>query len=649
MSYKNIVKKNLYTQESCINVVSSDGMKLRDVIRPTEAICVAAVSNNAKALEFCQILTPRIIQTALQKDKNAMRIVSKRTDFWAWKIAVDMYPELLFESPVLDERLCQSAVQQNPSLFLRLQHVTFSETLFLGIFESRSWLLSSREEQVAFIKQLEPKFWNLLISSKPVYFPLTPQTPENCLTAVRYDGYFLEIVENKTPEICLEAVKNRYGALRYVSELTPELFIAALEKSISVSKFHGAYAFQGICRLKKPSKEIVLACMDRFPEIICQVFEDNPEIVLECIHRCPRSVMYLPPGAITSEIATVVFNNSPDSPMLQELAVIHKPSLFPKMKAKSEDVFLRILSKSKAWYKLSDMLKYRIMKQLDVSYSAILIKRDPTSFDYIRQSEEICLIAVKHKWTNIKYVKDKTPKVCIEAALRDARSLQWIPEPTTEVYAAAIKSLCLYSWITDASIHRQIYGLPREQLLEVLRLNPSGIRFLEDKEVLLQLCRENYKLCHFADKKILSEEILREIASQGEEAKMYLVSRGLIGMDTFAEAEKFIRGISSEVPPSGLLWFVRYVVKNLTPLPEGIVASELQDPISFLEPEAGEIGAFYMGSNGVEYFALMTDSIIALQKAGYVCPDNTTSSYEMVLVPGLNKSVHIKDLKWHRF
>ena len=44
--------------------------------------------------------------------------------------------------------------------------------------------------------------------------------PEECLAAVRQDGYALKYVKEQTEEICLEAIKQNGYALRYVKDLS---------------------------------------------------------------------------------------------------------------------------------------------------------------------------------------------------------------------------------------------------------------------------------------------------------------------------------------------------------------------------------------------------------------------------------------------
>lgn len=643
MSYSNIAKNGLL--KNCVTAGSFEGLKLH-----TEEACLKAVINNVNALPFCKVLTPRIIEEALRRDNNALKLIPTRAGFEAWKIAVSMYPESIFEAPVLDERLCQIAVCKNPRLFPSLKNTPFSIKLFEGMIKSYFWdRFCGTEHLAAMLKELEPKFWNLLIARNPNCFSCTPQTPESCLSAVRYNGDFLKIVKDKTPEVCLEAVKNRYTAIAYVPELTPVLFIAALEEACKVNRFEEA--FKRVSSLRKPSEEIVLACLEKYPRLISHV---SKEARMRAIEKVPQSAMFLPSKEVTFKIAETVFDSvtsESNSYSLKEWAVSQNPLLFPKLKNKNKDSFMKMIQ-SNAWYKLSLGHKFNVMKRLDPYYSVILVRQDPMAFEYSLQTEETCLIGVKHNGLNLQYVKNKTPRVCMEALIRDHRALKWVPEPTTEMYAIAVRSAYLYNFMDSNFIHK----IPNEQLFDVLKMSPVGMRFLNREDKTMEFCRKDYTLCRFARREFLSQEFLEELAADSEEVKMYLYSLDLLKVETFEEAEKLVSSVSSSsLTQTDLFRFVKYVTQNLTPLPEGINALELEDPVSCAAPEVGEIGAFFSISDAEEtekvgeHFALTVNSIIALKKAGYICPDKTASTYEMVLVPKLNRSVSIKELKWHRF
>ena len=55
--------------------------------------------------------------------------------------------------------------------------------------------------------------------------------PEECLEAVKQNGYALQFVKDQTEEICLVAVKQNGNVLRYVKDQTPEICLAAVKQN----------------------------------------------------------------------------------------------------------------------------------------------------------------------------------------------------------------------------------------------------------------------------------------------------------------------------------------------------------------------------------------------------------------------------------
>ena len=54
--------------------------------------------------------------------------------------------------------------------------------------------------------------------------------PEECLEAVKQNGWALQFVKEQTEEICLEAVKQNGWALQFVKEQTEEICLAAVKQ-----------------------------------------------------------------------------------------------------------------------------------------------------------------------------------------------------------------------------------------------------------------------------------------------------------------------------------------------------------------------------------------------------------------------------------
>ena len=58
-----------------------------------------------------------------------------------------------------------------------------------------------------------------LVTKRNNIIGFNPDNINECLEAVKRDGYALQYVKEQTPEICLAAVKQNELALRYVKDI----------------------------------------------------------------------------------------------------------------------------------------------------------------------------------------------------------------------------------------------------------------------------------------------------------------------------------------------------------------------------------------------------------------------------------------------
>ena len=68
-----------------------------------------------------------------------------------------------------------------------------------------------------------------LVTKRNNIIGFNPDNINECLEAVKRDGYALQYVKEQTPEICLEAVKTDGYALQYVKEQTKDICLEAVK------------------------------------------------------------------------------------------------------------------------------------------------------------------------------------------------------------------------------------------------------------------------------------------------------------------------------------------------------------------------------------------------------------------------------------
>ena len=70
-----------------------------------------------------------------------------------------------------------------------------------------------------------------LVTKRNNIIGFNPDNINECLAAVKEDGYALRYVEEQTPEICLEAVKEDGYALQYVKKQTKDICLEAVKQN----------------------------------------------------------------------------------------------------------------------------------------------------------------------------------------------------------------------------------------------------------------------------------------------------------------------------------------------------------------------------------------------------------------------------------
>ena len=70
-----------------------------------------------------------------------------------------------------------------------------------------------------------------LVTKRNNIIGFNPDNINECLEAVKQNGFVLQHVKEQTPEICLEAVKKDGLALQYVEEQTPEICLEAVKQN----------------------------------------------------------------------------------------------------------------------------------------------------------------------------------------------------------------------------------------------------------------------------------------------------------------------------------------------------------------------------------------------------------------------------------
>jgi hypothetical protein len=85
---------------------------------------------------------------------------------------------------------------------------------------------------------------------------------------------------------------------------------------------------------------------------------------------------------------------------------------------------------------MSEYLEQQIelMKKMIASQNMALVHADSSNIQYIQdQTPEMCMLAVKRDSSNIQYIQDQTPEMCMLAVKRDSSNIKYVKNQTPEL------------------------------------------------------------------------------------------------------------------------------------------------------------------------------------------------------------------------
>ena len=167
-------KKIPRTYESCLYVLSIDGLKLKDIeIKQTEEMCIEAVKQNGFALSYVEIeQTEKMCIEAVKQNAFALRYCLNQTD-----------------------SLCEFTLKINKKAIRCINNKLFD-------------------------KQIEKSPNDIKFIDLPSY--------KNCYDAVRRSGMLLKYCIYKTPLIVNIAIKNNPNAIKYINDFSQISFDTVL-------------------------------------------------------------------------------------------------------------------------------------------------------------------------------------------------------------------------------------------------------------------------------------------------------------------------------------------------------------------------------------------------------------------------------------
>ena len=498
-------KYDCNTEQDRIDIVNRNGLILQKIVNQTEKICIAAIEQNPKAIQYVypECMTNSVKMTAVTKDPAMLKYIDEQTEELCL-ISVTRYPEAIqYVSPeCMTNNVKMAAVIKDPTMLKYIDDQT--EELCLNA-------VKQNPNMIQYVNN---------------------QTEKVCKAAVSRNGLSLAWVIVQSNDICLEAVKQNPYAIEYVNDKTKEICLKAVELNgntlIYIDKNHDNY------------KEICLEVVKQNPDNLHLVDSDcdgYEEICLSALEKSGRVIEYIPEERQTAKICETAFNTEISKPKKNNRYNVFK---YINDKFKTYDMCLHALQDFKnninisnikcipsslidqeladfMFFKLNPNGMYilpdaiRFLPQQFISYEMCLaistsdfhtIRR---YFQYIPEEfynindhelEKNCVKDVNYYNFDSHSIRDflrKTQKselICLDLLRKDISSIEYIDfENQTE----AIINEVLESGITEYIVYLDPKKLPEEVILNAIDENPKD------------MCS------HFASVRDLSENIYNNI------------------------------------------------------------------------------------------------------------------------------------------
>lgn len=272
----------------------------------------------------------------------------------------------------------------------------------------------------------DPDISKAIVSKFPCDIKHVNQTKELCILAVRQNALALEHVNNKTKEVCEEAVMKDPKVIQFVPECEYYKELVELAETFSKNTSNVSRSYNGGIIMKNNEFRSI-------DEIIRFLNNDNLIDVVKMIDRCPEYMKYVD-GTRRKDIIMMVLFTSP--------VIMGFP--FTKQDLSDPDI------------------------------AAAMVCNYPYSIRDVRQTEELCLSAVRKDGRVLEFVNSKTRSVCLEAIVQCPWALKFVP--STEPFYQSLAELAVR---LDPDTIRLVDPTDQtENMQRVALVNPRNIEYV---------------------------------------------------------------------------------------------------------------------------------------------------------------------------
>lgn len=384
--------------------VALNGLNLQYVKDQTDEICIKAVRNNIKAIQYVKNKSQDFIITICDFEPNILRYV-------------DQTPEL-----------CQ-----------RIFDISIYVNLPIGMLYQN---LQYKTEEMS-LKLIKRDCRNILF--------VDDQTENICINAVQKDGLMLEFVKNQTDKICLEAIKNNVEAFKFVKNKTLDFCMQAYKLNNEILRLPDFLKIvcndiNSLTDILKINGLAIQYIQNQTPEL-CLLAVNNNGLAIQYIQNKTPELCLL---AVKNNGLAIKFIENQTEEICIE-AVKHDGTLLKFVKRQSELICIESVKHPK-FFELDNNgiekfnISYNILPLIkNLSNEIILeaVKHNGLELENVplnMLTDEIKTEAVKQNGTSLQFINEQTDNICLEAVKNYGKSLRYVKKQTENICLEAVKN-----------------------------------------------------------------------------------------------------------------------------------------------------------------------------------------------------------------
>ena len=121
-----------------------------------------------------------------------------------------------------------------------------------------------------------------------------------------------------------------------------------------------------------------------------------------------------------------------------------------------------------------DGMALRYVKNQTPEMCLEAVRQNGYALEFVKdQTPEICLQAVRQKGCALQYVKNQTPEICLEAVRRSCHAFQYVKNQTLEICLEAVRRSChAFQYVKNQTL---------EICLEAIRQDSYALKFVKNQ------------------------------------------------------------------------------------------------------------------------------------------------------------------------